>query len=68
MSRTSSEGAELVTATSISGADTTGVMRLTDGHYMYNLSTKGLSTNLPFTIVIKDGTFVAATAVIEPKK
>ena len=62
------EGTELVPATSVSGADTTGVMRLADSHYMYNLATKGMTTGLPYTIVIKDGTFVVATAVVEAKK
>ena len=59
---------ELVEATSVSAADTTGMMRFINGHYMYNLATKGLSTGLPYTIVIKDGDLVAATAVVEPKK
>ncbi len=62
------EGTELIPATSVSGADTTGVMRLADSHYMYNLATKGMTTGLPYTIVIKDGTFVVATAVVEAKK
>jgi hypothetical protein len=59
---------DLVTANSVSSADTTGFMRLADGHYMYNLATKGLVTGLPYTIVIKDGALVVATAVIEAKK
>jgi hypothetical protein len=59
---------DLVTANSVSSADTTGFMRLADGQYMYNLATKGLTTGLPYTIVIKDGALVVATAVIEAKK
>ncbi len=59
---------DLEVATSVSAADTTGVMRFANGHYMYNLSTKGLGPALPYTIVIKDGDLVAATAVIEAKK
>ena len=43
-------------------------MRFVDSHYMYNLATKNLATNLPYTIVIKEGSLVVATAVIEPKK
>jgi hypothetical protein len=61
-------GAELLPTTSVSSADTNGFMRLVDSHYMYNLATKNLATNLPYTIVIKEGSLVVATAVIEPKK
>jgi Galactose oxidase, central domain len=61
------DGTELV-ATSVSSADTTGYMRIADSHYMYNLATKGLTINHPYTIVIKDGTQVIATAVIDAKK
>jgi hypothetical protein len=59
-----------VESTSVSGADTTGFMRQADGMYMYNQATKGLSTGLPYTIVIKDATtgqFVAS-ALVETNK
>ena len=39
---------------SVSGADTTGFMRQVDGMYMYNLATKTLSPNMPYTVVVKD--------------
>jgi hypothetical protein len=29
-------------------------MRIADGHYMFNLATKGLKTGVPFTILIRD--------------
>jgi hypothetical protein len=54
--------------TSVSAADSTGIMRPADGHYIYNMSTKGMSVGLPFTIIIRDGSQVIATAVIETKK
>jgi hypothetical protein len=54
--------------TSVSGADTTGYMRQVDSKYMYNLNTKDLSVNMPYTIVVRDGTLLVATAVIQPKK
>ncbi len=60
---------------SVSSADTNGVMRVVDSHYMYNLSTKGLTNGTKYTIVIKDTTDLTwtsaprlATAVIEPRK
>jgi hypothetical protein len=61
-------GAELLATTSVSSADTNGFMRFVDSYYMYNLATKHLATNLPYTIVIKEGNLVVATAVIEAKK
>jgi hypothetical protein len=68
------EGSEII-PTSVSSADSTGIMRYVDGNHMYNLATKGLSTGLPYTIVIRDTTTAAwssaptvGTAVVEPKK
>jgi hypothetical protein len=43
-------------------------MRLADNHYMYNLATKGLSTGLPYTIIIRAGAQLVATAVVEARK
>jgi putative ubiquitin-RnfH superfamily antitoxin RatB of RatAB toxin-antitoxin module len=68
-----SETTQFVTATSVSAADTTGLMRLADGQYMYNLGTKGLTNDLPYTVVItapatEQTTALLATALIEPKK
>jgi hypothetical protein len=63
-------GTTLLPVDSVSGADTTGVMRQVDGKYMYNLSTKGLATNQVFTIVIREpstNSFVASF-VIQLKK
>lgn len=65
-----------VTPESVSSADTNGVMRwVVDGsHYQYNQATKGLSTGLPYTIVIRDTTpganqgQIVRTALIEAKK
>ena len=68
------DGSEII-PNSVSSADSTGIMRLVDSNHMYNLATKGLSTGLPYTIVIRDTTTLAwssaptvGTAVIEPKK
>lgn len=68
-------GVNLTEATSVSSADTGNLMRLADSHYMYNLATKGLgiSTGIPFTIIIRDmalpvGFQNIATAAIELKK
>ena len=67
------DGSEVI-PTSVSGADTTGVMRTVDSHYMYNMSTKGLKDGFPYTIIISeindDGTLGprVQTAVIQPKK
>jgi hypothetical protein len=61
------DGAEVI-PTSVSAADSTGLMRLADNHYMYNLATKGLSTGLPYTIIIRAGAQLVATAVVEAKK
>jgi len=54
--------------TSVSAADSNGVMRLVDTHYMYNMSTKSLAVTLPYTIIVRDGGMVVATAVVETKK
>ena len=67
------DGINLTDGTSVSSADTGNVMRLADGHYMYNLATKGLPTGVPFTIIIRDTALPAgsqniATAAIELKK
>jgi large repetitive protein len=51
----------------VSGADTTGFMRQIDGKYMYNMATKTLSVNMPYTIVIREGNVLVATAVISTK-
>lgn len=61
---------------SVSSADTGNIMRWVDGHYQYNQTTKNLTLNLPYTIVIKDVTggltwnegLTVTTAVIEAKK
>jgi hypothetical protein len=56
---------------SVSGADSSGVMRLADGRYMYNLTTKGLTNNQSYTIVVRDGSTsgpIVATAVIHTQK
>jgi hypothetical protein len=66
-------GENLTEGTSVSSADTGNQMRIADGHYMFNLATKGLKAGVPFTIIIKDidpilGTQNIATAAIELKK
>jgi hypothetical protein len=66
-------GDNLTEGTSVSSADTGNQMRIADGHYMYNLATKGLKTGAPFTIIIRDmalpaGSQNIATAAIELKK
>ena len=61
-------GAVVVDATSVSAADTDNVMRLADGFYIYNLATKGLATGTPFTILVKDGSYLVNSALIELKK
>ena len=66
-------GENLTDGTSVSSADTGNQMRLADGHYMFNLATKGLKTGVPFTIIIRDtalptGSQNIATAAIELKK
>ena len=67
------DGTNLTEGTSVSSADNGNQMRIADGHYMFNLATKGLKTGVPFTIIIKDndpilGTQNIATAAIELKK
>ena len=37
-----------------SNADTNGFMRQVDGKYMYNLATKTMKVNLPYTVVIRE--------------
>jgi hypothetical protein len=62
-------GDTVVDAASGSAADTGSQMRYQDdGFYMYNLATKGLATGVPFTIQVRDGTQIIATALIELKK
>jgi hypothetical protein len=62
-------GDTVVDAASVSAADTGSQMRYQDdGFYMYNLATKGLATGVPFTIQVRDGTQIIATALIELKK
>jgi PKD domain/Galactose oxidase, central domain len=61
-------GAEEMVPTSVSSADSTGVMRVVDSHYMYNMATKGLTIGHPYTVVIRDGTQIIATAVVDTKK
>jgi len=54
----------------VSGADTTGFMRQVDSMYMYNLATKTMTPNLPYTVVVRDFTtnqFVGSF-VIQTKK
>lgn len=61
---------------SVSSADTSGVMRVADGQYNYNLGTKGLTNGQAYTIVIRDttggvawsGAPTVGTAVIEPRR
>jgi hypothetical protein len=63
-------GATVVDATSVSSADAGNIMRYqaVDGFYMYNLATRGLATGVPFTIIIRDGDLLVASALIELKK
>jgi hypothetical protein len=42
-----------VVATSVSGADTSGVMRQVDGQYMYNLAVPSAAANTLFTILVR---------------
>jgi len=67
------DGTNLTEGTSVSSADTGNQMRIADGHYMFNLATKGLATGAPFTIIVRDTALPAgsqniATAAIELKK
>ena len=51
---------------SVSNADTTGFMRQVDGKYMYNLATKTMKVNLPYTVVIREpltNSFVASFVI-----
>jgi len=57
-----------VIATSVSSADSGNTMRLADGMYMYNLATKGLVASQQYTILIKDGSNLVQSALIETKK
>ena len=43
-------------------------MRQVDSKYMTNLDTKSLTIDMPYTIVVKDGATLVATAVIQPKR
>jgi hypothetical protein len=64
------EGTETV-ATSVSSADTGNVMRLADGFYIYNYSTKGLTIGTDYTIRIRVGSAtgpIILSAVLQPKK
>jgi hypothetical protein len=61
---------DLTLAASVSSADVGNQMRVADGHYIFNLGTKGMKV-APFTIIIRDsatGTLNIATAVIDLKK
>ena len=54
----------------MSNADTTGFMRQVDSKYMYNLATKTMTPNLPYTVVVREPStnpFVASF-VIQSKK
>jgi|SRR5829696_385639 len=72
------DGSTPIIVESVSSADTTGFMRQVDGQYIYNLSTKGLTTGKDYTIAVKDVTATGSTwdtvptrlasAVIQPKK
>ena len=62
------DGSYVVAPTESVGSHTDGVMRLVDSRYQYNLATKPLKVDLPYTIVIRDGNQVVTTAVIQPKK
>jgi len=72
------DGSTALITESVSSADTTGFMRQVDGQYIYNLSTKSLTTGKDFTIAVKDLTAPGSTwetagtrlasAVIQTKK
>jgi hypothetical protein len=48
------DNGDLQVPDSVSSADTTGFMRYVDSKYMYNLATKSLKLNLPYTVVVRD--------------
>jgi hypothetical protein len=55
---------------SVASADTNGWMRQVDSQYMYNLATKSLNPNMPYTVVVREpltNQFVASF-VIQTKK
>jgi hypothetical protein len=64
------DAGSVVVADSVSGADTTGFMRQVDSKYMYNLATKTLSPNLPYTVVVREPStnLFVASFVIQSKK
>jgi VCBS repeat-containing protein len=66
------DAGSLLVTESVSGADTSGMMRQVDSKYMYNLATKTLTPGMPYTVVIREpnptpGLFVASF-VIQSKK
>jgi hypothetical protein len=50
------DGRNVLEQTSVSSADTTGLMRVSEGHYIYNLNTKGLTAGTDYTFAVKDTT------------
>ena len=71
------DGTAAIPVSSVSSADTSNFMRVSDGHYMYNLATKPFTIGRTYSIIVKDASAKnynwatasrAATAVIEPKK
>ena len=60
----------LTVTDTVSGADTTGFMRQVDSKYMYNLATKTLTPNMPYTVVIREPStnLFVASFVIQSKK
>ncbi len=63
-------GGPLYVPDSVSGADTTGFMRQVDSKYMYNLATKTLNPNMPYTVVVREPStsLFVASFVIQSKK
>jgi hypothetical protein len=61
-----------VVAESASAADTTGQMRVVDGMYLYNLTTKSMTANKDYTVRIRVGNPttgpIILAAVLQPKK
>ncbi len=60
----------LTVTDTVSGADTTGFMRQVDSKYMYNLATKTLTPNMPYTVVVREPStnLFVASFVIQSKK
>jgi hypothetical protein len=64
------DAGSLTLVDTVSAADTSGFMRQVDSKYMYNLATKTLSPNMPYTVVVRDFTanqFVASFVIYAKK-